>query len=37
MVTYIVCHDAELVQGRLAVEEDNIAINQVTLNNVPIL
>ena len=37
LVTYIVSHDAELMQRRLAVEENNITINQVTLNNVPIL
>ena len=37
IITHIVCHDAQLVQRGLAVEEDYIAINQVTLNDVPIL
>lgn len=37
MIAYIVCHDTELMQGGLTVEENNITINQVTFNNVPVL
>ena len=32
-----VCHDAELVEGGLPVEEDDITVYQMALHHVPIL
>lgn len=32
--TYYVRHDAELVQGRLAIEENDVAVDQVPLHQV---
>ncbi len=36
-ITHDMSHDAELVQRRLPVEEDDIAINHVSLNHVTVL
>lgn len=37
IITHIVRHDAQLVQRGLTVEENHVTIDQVTLNNVPML
>ena len=35
--THVVCHDAELVQGGLTIEQHHISVNQVPLNNITAL
>ena len=35
--THIVCHDTELMQGGLTIEQHYVAINQVSLNHITTL